>query len=347
MKDKLYLGWDIGGANTKVCVFDKNYKIINQHTKNIKVWSNFSEIRVFLKYISSFYSNFDVYNFITITAESCDNFKNRNLGMTEILSNCSNYIKGKTLFFANNGKYVNYDTAIKSTEKLFSTNWILTSKFLNYKKNIDLIIDVGSTTTDIIFKDMNIENNINDHMRLTNKTLLYLGVVRTPLPMIADNIKYKGRDISLVNEVFATTGDIFNINNDIDFSDLDYLGSDNLQFTKENSFTRLARVIGLDYKDCQEKHLIDVANNFKNIFISKIIDNIREIFSDNIDDFTISSIGEGRFIIKEMCKIYNINYTSIDNINYNSIVNVDKNKVYSNMTSALVVLNFIKNKNHV
>ena len=185
MKDKLYLGWDIGGANTKVCVFDKNYKIINQHTKNIKVWSNFSEIRVFLKYISSFYSNFDVYNFITITAESCDNFKNRNLGMTEILSNCSNYIKGKTLFFANNGKYVNYDTAIKSTEKLFSTNWILTSKFLNYKKNIDLIIDVGSTTTDIIFKDMNIENNINDHMRLTNKTLLYLGVVRTPLPMIA------------------------------------------------------------------------------------------------------------------------------------------------------------------
>ena len=278
--------------------------------------------------------------------------------MTEILSNCSNYIKGKTLFFANNGKYVNYDTAIKSTEKLFSTNWILTSKFLNYKKNIDLIIDVGSTTTDIIFKDMNIENNINDHMRLTNKTLLYLGVVRTPLPMIADNIKYKGRDISLVNEVFATTGDIFNINNDIDFSDLDYLGSDNLQFTKENSFTRLARVIGLDYKDCQEKHLIDVANNFKNIFISKIIDNIRAIdkkiqregltaFSDNIDDFTISSIGEGRFIIKEMCKIYNINYTPIDNINYNSIVNVDKNKVYSNMTSALVVLNFIKNKNHV
>ena len=72
-----------------------------------------------------------------------------------------------------------------------------------------------------------------------------------------------------------------------------------------------------------------------------------EIFSDNIDDFTISSIGEGRFIIKEMCKIYNINYTPIDNINYNSIVNVDKNKVYSNMTSALVVLNFIKNKNHV
>ena len=71
---------------------------------------------------------------------------------------------------------------------------------------------------------MNIENNINDHMRLTNKTLLYLGVVRTPLPMIADNIKYKGRDISLVNEVFATTGDIFNIINDIDFSDLDYLG---------------------------------------------------------------------------------------------------------------------------
>ena len=346
MINKLYLGWDIGGANTKVCVFDNNFKIIDLHTKNIKVWNNFSDMKVFFKYISNIYDSFEIYNLVTITAESCDNFKNRKHGMTEILSNCSNYIKGNILFFTNIDKYVDFETAIKSPERLFSTNWILTSKFLNKKKDIDLIIDIGSTTTDIIFKNMNIQDNINDHMRLSNKTLLYLGVIRTPLSMMADNINYNGQDISLVNEVFATTGDIFNINNDIDFSALDYLGSDNLQFTKKNSFIRLARIIGLDYTDYQEEHLNEVAKNFKKLFISKIIDNIRSIFSNNINDFTISSIGEGGFLIKEMCKIYNMKYLSMDSINNITIENVDRKKVYSNMTSALVVINFINRKNY-
>ena len=341
MKNKLYLGWDIGGANTKVCVFDQNSIIINLHTKNIKVWDNFSDIKLFFKYISNIYKNYEIYNFITITAESCDNFTDRKHGMTSILENCSNHIIGNKLFYTNANKFVDYNSAINKTEKLFSTNWMLTSKFLNSKKNIDLIIDIGSTTTDIIFKDMHIGNNINDYMRLVNKTLLYQGVVRTPLSMMADNVLYRGNNISLVNEVFATTGDIFNLNNDIDFSKLDYLGSDNLQFTKVNSFTRLARIIGLDYKESEREHLIVLSKYFKELFILKIIENIKIIFSNKIEDITISAIGEGRFLIEEISDKCGVKYLLIEDIDDVTIKNIDKDKVYTNMTSALAVMNFI------
>ena len=341
MKNKLYLGWDIGGANTKVCVFDQNFTIINLHTKNIKVWDNFSDIKLFFKYISNIYKNYEIYNFITITAESCDNFTDRKHGMTNILEYCSNHIVGNKLYYTNTNKFVDYNSAINKTEELFSTNWMLTSKFLNSKKNIDLIIDIGSTTTDIIFKDMHIGSNINDYMRLVNKTLLYQGVVRTPLSMMTDNVLFKGNNTSLVNEVFATTGDIFNLHGDIDFSKLDYLGSDNLQFTKVNSFTRLARIIGLDYKESEREYLIVLSKYFKELFISKIIENIKIIFSNKIDDITISAIGEGRFLIEEISDKCGVKYLLIEDIDDLTIKNIDKDKVYTNMTSALVVMNFI------
>ena len=346
MKSKLYLGWDIGGANTKICVFDSSLNIIDIHTKNIKIWADFRDIKSFFTSISEHYNNFEVYNFITITAESCDNFKDRSCGILEILNKCNLFINGNNLYYTNLNTYIDFNNAIKSTENLFSTNWILTSKFLDTQNNIDLIIDVGSTTTDFIHKGINIENNINDYKRLSNHTLLYLGVVRTPLSMMTNAISFNGTNVPLINEVFATTGDVFNITNDIDFSELDYLGSDDLKFTKENSLVRIARIIGLDFDETYKNNLINVSNQFKELYISKIINNIKIIFKNNINDLTISSVGEGRFLIKEMCKKYNIKYRLINDLKFNFIKNVDKNKVYSNMTAALVVINFQTKKNH-
>ena len=119
MKNKIYLGWDIGGANTKVCVFDQNFIIINLHRKNVKVWKDFSDIKLFFKFISNLYQDYDVYNLITITAESCDNFINRNYGITQIIENCSKYILGNNLYYTNADKFVDYSVAINDTEKLF------------------------------------------------------------------------------------------------------------------------------------------------------------------------------------------------------------------------------------
>ena len=42
---------------------------------------------------------------------------------------------------------------------------------------------------------------------------------------------YDGSQIPLVKELFATTGDIFNITDDINFSSLDYIGADNLNYS--------------------------------------------------------------------------------------------------------------------
>ena len=42
-----------------------------------------------------------------------------------------------------------HDDALKNPDSLFSTNWMLTLKYLNKIKNVDLIVDIGSTTTEL------------------------------------------------------------------------------------------------------------------------------------------------------------------------------------------------------
>ena len=65
MKSKIYLGWDIGGANTKISVFDSNFRIVELHIKNMQIWSNLAEIIYLFKDISEIYKSYDIYNFIT------------------------------------------------------------------------------------------------------------------------------------------------------------------------------------------------------------------------------------------------------------------------------------------
>lgn len=344
MTSKIFLGWDIGGANTKVCVFDENFNIIDMHVKNITIWSNFYNLNNFFKYISSLYSSYDIYNYITITAESCDNFKSRHAGVNQILNNCDFYISGKKYYYTNDNLYIKYDEATANTERLYSTNWMLTSHYLNNLNEINLIIDMGSTTTDFIYKNMSIKDNINDYSRLLNNTLLYAGVVRTPLAMISEKIEFSFCTIPLIKEVFATTGDIFNITNDIDFSKLDYSGADNLDYTKNNSFIRLSRSIGLDYDKKNEQKLIHLCESFKKILMNLVLNNIRLLYNDNLDEISLASVGEGRFLVEDLAIINSIKYKDIEKENFFSIKNVDDKLVYKNLTSALVVMNYFKIK---
>ena len=114
---------------------------------------------------------------------------------------------------------------------------MLTYSFLNKSEKFNLLLDIGSTTTDIIYKNMKINNNITDfHKRLSNKTLLYAGVVRTPISMLFDKVFLNDKYVPLINEVYSTTGDIFTITNDIFLENTEYLGADNLAYTKKKFF---------------------------------------------------------------------------------------------------------------
>ena len=340
MKNKVYIGWDIGGANTKICVFDSNFNIIRVDCININIWNNFKELNNLFDKISKVYSLDIIFNYITITAESCDNFRDRKTGILKILKSCNTFILGQKLFYTNQDRYIDFDSAKNNPEILYSTNWMLTSKFVNKSKNIHLIVDIGSTTTDLIYKNIDVKENINDHLRLMNNSLLYLGVIRTPLPMLLNEVSYFSKYIPLINEVFSTTGDIFNLTNDINFEKLNYFGADKLQYSKENSYKRLARSIGLDFQKEMQNEIVKICYMVKKEFANIIYKKIKLLLGNELQDITISSIGEGSFLVEYLAREHKLKYFSIDNENIFIANNVDKKILYKNFTAALVVKNY-------
>ena len=341
MTNKIFIGWDIGGANTKICLFDSEYNVIDVINENIKIWENFENLKFLFVKINNDYHKYEISNFITITAESCDNFSERNDGILKILELCNNFMIGKTFYFSNEGVYLSYHDAKLLPHKLFSTNWMLTLNFLNSSSDIDVIIDIGSTTTDVIYKNMSIHNNIDDYQRLQNNTLIYIGAIRTPLSMVIENVIYKGLKTPLINEVYATTGDIFNITNDVDFRNTNYKGADGKSFTKKNSLIRLSRNIGFDYSDNNDLYLLETAKKIKKLIIDKIFIYLKNVVDIKLKNSMVSSIGEGKFIIQTLCEKNNIKYKHIEDID-SHIVKINKNhKIYINLPSALVVLNSI------
>ena len=63
MIKEIFLGWDIGGANTKVCVFNSDKKIIRVHKKNINIWDDFNDINSFFNTVLDLYKDFENYKF--------------------------------------------------------------------------------------------------------------------------------------------------------------------------------------------------------------------------------------------------------------------------------------------
>lgn len=341
MNNKILIGWDIGGANTKICVFDSNYNIIDTYSENLKIWENFSNLRSLFTKVYNKYETYEVSNFITITAESCDNFLERNDGILKIIELCKNHMLGKNFYFSNDGNYIDYSAALLKPNKLFSTNWMLSLNFLNLSRDIDVLIDIGSTTTDIIYKNMSVKDNVSDYQRLCNNTLVYVGVVRTPLSMLIDSVNYRNNLSPLINEVYATTGDIFNITKDIDFTNSHYRGADGKSFTRENSLIRLGRNIGFDYNPNDEKYLVEISKKIKREIIKKIFSCLTNRLDIKLNNSIISSVGEGNFLVKELCEKNNIIYKPIETIKNDLLKKNIYQDVYKNFPSALVVLNSI------
>ena len=75
-------------------------------------------------------------------------------------------LSGKIKYYSNSNSYIDFYQADKFPEQLYSTNWMLTLNYIKRLNNINLIIDIGSTTTDFIYKDMNLDTNIDDFSRL-------------------------------------------------------------------------------------------------------------------------------------------------------------------------------------
>jgi len=147
--------------------------------------------------------------------------------------------------------FVDAHGAVADWQSVASANWHASAAFAATIEDSGLLIDVGTTTTDLIpFKDGRpCAVGRTDGDRLTEGELIYRGVVRTPVMAVASQAPFRGRMQGLAAERFATMADVYRLTGDLPDDADPFPSADNRGKDIEESAARLARMLGRDAED--------------------------------------------------------------------------------------------------
>ncbi len=286
------LGLDIGGANTKHALIEvQNEKIalLSSSSDYFPIWKDHTSFPEFLERLKSKliekFGSIDQVVFVT-TAELADCFQTKKEGIDTIcgfVEECfqSDNEKNSPLILDVNGHFLPTQEAGENWLKVAATNWIASALYLGLKHQNALIIDIGSTTTDFtpIFNGKIVAQGKNDLERLTNKELVYSGLIRTNVVAIIQEVKVRNEIVPLASELFATTGDVYLLLGLISEEEFTGETADGKPVSKDNAKARLAKVVCSDSNQLAHNDIMDIARQIKEKQFGKLSDALNHVLT--------------------------------------------------------------------
>jgi len=272
-----------------------------------------------------------------MTAELSDIFPDRKNGIKHVVNLSSKILGEKNIFFYSKKSFLKKKLAIKKPFELNSMNWHATASFVsNFFPNC-ILVDIGSTTSDIIpIKNKEIiSKDVSDYQRLKSNELIYLGVLRTPIQAVE-------KKKNLINENFANLSDVYRVLNKIP-STFDLLPTlDSKTKNKHDSARRIARIFGKDYKKNHFLKWKKIAYQIEGEHLKILKSVIKKIEKKNfLKKVPIIGAGIGEFLVK---KIYNKKkyfsfYSTVNHIKKNNVINCE-----SAISVAFILNSFLERK---
>jgi len=302
------LGLDIGGAHLKACLIRNEtfLKLSKVGLFKTPIWKSRNTLVSTLREIERKWPiEEDIQINITMTAELADCFKDRRDGVQKILSIVKNTLNYRKLKIYSTNGLKDLNITFKNHNEIASANWHATAKALSKIERNCLLIDIGSTTTDIIpiqLGKVQSPTSSTDFLRLQRGELVYLGVSRTSLSSIKRQLLFRSKNTNVVRENFASTADLFRLTKQLNPKYDLYPTFDGKNKTVLATRQRLARIIGLDIHDVTVEELNALAQQIKQIFVSEITENLKKVrFQYNMSPRTpIIITGSGKFLAMEI-----------------------------------------------
>jgi probable H4MPT-linked C1 transfer pathway protein len=194
---------------------------------------------------------------VTMTGELCDCFTTKREGVRAIVEATLIAARNTPIrFYQTTGEYVAADEACERYLLTAASNWHALATFAagNCESESAILIDIGSTTTDIIpiENGREVARGRTDPERLQSGELVYTGVERTPICALVPYLSWRGSNCPLAKELFATTGDAYLLTGELPEEQSNRNTSDGQPFTYDAAHARMARII------CSDKELISL-----------------------------------------------------------------------------------------
>jgi (4-(4-[2-(gamma-L-glutamylamino)ethyl]phenoxymethyl)furan-2-yl)methanamine synthase len=242
---KRWIGLDIGGANIKTAHEDGQAR-----TVPFEVWKRPDELGGAIAAAAAALPASD-WAAVTMTAELCDCYPTKAVGVNAVLDAVVTGIPGRSIaVWGIDGEFHSVAEARRQPHMTAAANWLALANLAaqSIPEFRGLLVDIGSTTTDLIALDRGhvSARGRSDTERLQTGELVYAGVRRTPVCALATELPLRGAATGLAAEIFASTLDVYLTLGDIAANPSDLSTADGRPATVEAARDRLARMVGAD-----------------------------------------------------------------------------------------------------
>lgn len=275
-------GFDIGGANTDLAIidFDTDGDMGNIHVDYcyLPMWEKKDELsHSLLKLLGDELNDIDAVG-VCMTAELVDAYQTKREGVLDILKKVKNTFSVPLGFVGLEG-ILKPSQVFKDPLKVAAANWIATSQIAAIMDSDCIMVDVGSTTTDIIPIKNGSEcaKGRSDLERLGTGELVYTGTLRSNVATITDKVPLDEGWFRVSSELFAISADVHNVLGNINPKDYICDTPDRAGKTSEDSMRRIARILCGDLDILSKSDIISICTYLHHKQASNIAEAIHEV----------------------------------------------------------------------
>jgi probable H4MPT-linked C1 transfer pathway protein len=248
------IGWDIGGVNTKVArveggvvraVLSEPFEIQRDPPSLARLLATLAQ-RVG--------ASPNDRHAVTMTAELSQIFRTKRDGVSFVLDAVTSAFAGGDIsVYTVDGRFLSVGLATAEPLAVAASNWAATASVVALEHPSSILIDTGTTTTDIIpiVDGVVAAAGATDPERLASGELVYTGALRTPVEAIVHHVPLGDATAGVSAESFALAGDIYVWRGDLSPEDYSVATPDGRPATREFARERIARIV------CADRELLD------------------------------------------------------------------------------------------
>jgi probable H4MPT-linked C1 transfer pathway protein len=312
----LALGLDIGGANLTAATSDGAAV-----DRPFPLWKQPEGLAAELRSLISRFPIPDVIA-VTMTGELADCYVSKAEGVRSIVAAAEAAANAPLFFWNTGGEFLGSEDAKDAPHLVAAANWHALATFCGrvVPTGPALVIDMGSTTTDLIpLRDGCVcSEGFTDLERLKSGELVYTGTTRTPVCSLGPAITLGDEVIPLAAELFATMLDVHLLLGHLDEDLANFDTADGRAAAIPFARSRLARMVCADPDELGDEFLMHFAEALWDRQIRLVQNGLDRVLGriDTVPHVLLS--GSGSFaaeqVVRQTPALSTADVTSLDRI---------------------------------
>lgn len=294
------LGWDIGGVNTKVARVHDG-RVVAARVEPFELQRAPDALPHLLAALAREMRDEEPRAYaVTMTAELSQFFRTKREGVAFVLDAVDRALGARpVLVYAVDGRFLSPAAAREEPLAVAASNWAATAAWVARGHPDCVLVDIGSTTTDVIpiVDGRVVATGRTDPERLATGELLYTGALRTPVEAIVRQVPVRGRSTAVSAEGFALVGDVHLWRGTLAPEEYTVPTPDGRPATRDFAGERLARVVCADRELLDDAAIDAIANAVAEVQAMRVAECILRICAFH-DAGTVVVTGVGAFIAR-------------------------------------------------